>query len=79
MRTARSSCAPGTIVISLLFILSIASIAEGVALRFPGVTILGFADDYRFLGPQQEAMDAAAEYRRLVIEAGHVDHASERA
>ena len=57
----------------LLFILSIASIAEDVAARFPDVTILGFADDYRFVGPVQLAMDAALEFRTRVVAAGHVD------
>ena len=57
----------------LLFILSVASIAEDVATRFPSVTVLAFADDYRFLGPVQDALDAALEFRTRVIEAGHVD------
>lgn len=42
----------------LLFVMSIASIAEGVAQRYPNVTILGYADDYRFIGPWRDAMDA---------------------
>ena len=61
----------------LLFILSIASIAEDVATRFPDVTILGFVDDYRFLGPVQQAMDAALEFRTRVVAAGHVDQVFE--
>jgi delta-aminolevulinic acid dehydratase/porphobilinogen synthase len=52
--------------------MSIASIAEGVAQRYPNVTILGYADDYRFIGPWRDAMDAALEYRHLVVVAGHV-------
>ena len=57
----------------LLFVLSVAAIAEDVAARYPSVTVLGFADDYRFIGPVRDALDAALEYRTRVIEAGHVD------
>eukprot|EP01043_Picozoa_sp_COSAG02_P018210 COSAG02_NODE_844_length_16583_cov_116.650267_6_plen_144_part_00 len=57
----------------LLFVLSVASIAEDVAKKYPSVTILGFADDYRFIGPVQDALDAALEYRTRVVETGHVD------
>ena len=56
-----------------MFVLSVASIAEDVAKKYPSVTILGFADDYRFIGPVQDALDAALEYRTRVVETGHVD------
>ena len=55
----------------MLFILSIAEIIVKVKAEYPGVTPVGFADDYRFLGPYQEALDAARMYRDLVVEAGH--------
>ena len=56
----------------LLFILSVASIVERVQAAFPDVTIVGLADDYRFVGPVDEAMDAAQMYRNEVERAGHV-------
>ena len=43
---------------------------------FPTVTAVGFADDYRFVGPHQDALDAAALYRDEVTEAGHVFQAT---
>ena len=43
---------------------------------FPTVTAVGFADDYRFVGPHKEALDAAAMYRDEVTEAGHVFQAT---
>ena len=44
----------------LLFILSVASIAEDVATRFPSVTVLAFADDYAALPKKQGASAAFA-------------------
>ena len=56
----------------LLFILSVASIVERVKNLFDDVTIVGLADDYRFVGPVDAAMDAAAMYKTEVEAAGHV-------
>ena len=39
---------------------------------FDDVTIVGLADDYRFVGPVDAAMDAAAMYKTEVEAAGHV-------
>eukprot|EP01045_Picozoa_sp_COSAG04_P003592 COSAG04_NODE_147_length_22902_cov_55.666184_14_plen_99_part_00 len=39
---------------------------------FDGVTIVGLADGYRFVGPVDAAMDAAAMYKTEVEAAGHV-------
>ena len=56
----------------LLFVLSIAGIIEKVQAAFPEVTIIGLADDYRFLGEGSAPLDAADMYRREVTRAGHV-------
>ena len=56
----------------LLFVLSIATIVEEISLEFPTVTVVGLADDYRFVGPCLDAMDAAAAYRQRVEAVGHV-------
>ena len=56
----------------LLFVLSIATIVEDIAREFPTVTVVGLADDYRFVGPAIDAMDATATYRRRVEAVGHV-------
>ena len=37
---------------------------------------MGLADDYRFIGPAQSALDAAAEYADRVTALGHVCRAS---
>ena len=50
----------------MLFILSIAEIIVKVKAEYPGVTQVGFADDYRFLGPYQEALDRGANVHVLV-------------
>ena len=60
----------------LLFILSVASIVERVKDLFDDVTIVGLADDYRFVGPVDAAMDAAAMYKTQVEAAGHVFQAN---
>ena len=60
----------------LLFILSIASLVEEIAAKYTEVTIVGLADDYRFIGPAQSALDAAAEYADRVTALGHVCRAS---
>ena len=54
----------------LLFILSVASIVERVQELYEDVTIVGLADDYRFVGPVDAAMDAAAMYKTEVEAAG---------
>ena len=54
-----------------MFILSVANIIEEVQRTFPDVTVVGIADDYRFVGPAQAALDAAAIYRTRVAAAGH--------
>ena len=41
----------------LLFVLSIATIVEDIVREFPTVTVIGLADDYRFVGPAIDAMD----------------------
>ena len=43
---------------------------------FDDVTIVGLADDYRFVGPVDAAMDAAAMYKTQVEAAGHVFQAN---
>ena len=43
-----------------------------VAAAHPGVEIVGFADDYRFVGPAEQALAAAKHYVRLVEARGHV-------
>ena len=60
----------------LLFILSVAPIVERVKRLFDDVTIVGLADDYRFVGPVDAAMDAAAMYKTEVEAAGHVFQAN---
>ena len=56
----------------MLFVLSIATIVEEISLEFPTVTVVGLADDYRFVGPCLDAMDAAAAYRQRVEAVEHV-------
>ena len=43
-----------------------------ITVRHPSVQVVGFADDYRFVGPAEEALAAADEYLRLVQARGHV-------
>ena len=45
---------------------------EDIAREFPSLTVVGLADDYRFVGPAIDAMDATAQYRRRVEAVGHV-------
>ena len=54
-----------------LFVTSISEIVERVIAAYPTITVVGFADDYRFIGPWQDALDAAALYKQLVEAAGH--------
>ena len=64
-------CHQGCPLGTFLFVISIASIVEQVIEKYPTVTIVGFADDYRFIGPTDAALDAAAEYAKLVTAAEH--------
>ena len=53
------------------FLLSILECIVTVINAFPTVTAVGLADDYRFVGPELEALAAAELYSELVTAAGH--------
>jgi hypothetical protein len=55
-----------------LFLLSIVEAVETVISEFPSVTVVGLADDYRFVGPALDVLAAAARYAELVKGPGHV-------
>ena len=57
---------------SFLFILTVAEAVEQIAVDYPSVTILGIADDYRFVGPTQDTLDAVAAYSAAVNRLGGV-------
>ena len=57
---------------TLLFCLSVVDIVAAVAARHPSVQVVGFVDDYRFVGPAEEALAAANEYLQRVEARGHV-------
>ena len=69
---SEEGCQQGCPLGTVLFCLSVAEHIERVAAVFPDVEIIGLADDYRFLGPKQQALDAAQMYLQLVQTAGHV-------
>ena len=45
---------------------------EQIAVEYPTVTILGIADDYRFVGPTQDTLDAVAAYSAAIDRLGGV-------
>ena len=45
---------------------------EQIAEQYPSVTILGIADDYRFVGPTQDTLDAVAAYSAAIDRLGGV-------
>ena len=55
-----------------LFLLSILVPVETVISEFPTVTVVGLADDYRFVGPALDALAAAERYAELVSRSGHI-------
>ena len=59
--SSEEGCHQGCSLGSLLYVLSIAPVIETLIAEFPSVLILGFVDDYYFLG---DAVDCAAAYRR---------------
>ena len=65
---AQQGCSLGT----LLFVLSTCRVIDTVKARYPDVEILGFADDYRFVGEVRQTCNAVRLYRRLVEQEGHV-------
>eukprot|EP01047_Picozoa_sp_COSAG01_P095869 COSAG01_NODE_26485_length_712_cov_1.889070_1_plen_129_part_00 len=52
--------------------LTIVEAVETVISDFPSVTVVGMADDYRFVGPALDVLAAAARYAELVKGPGHV-------
>ena len=64
-------CHQGCPLGTFLFVISIAPIVEKVMAAFPTVEVVGFADDYRFLGLPTEALDAAAFYKVETERDGH--------
>ena len=51
-------CQQGCLLGTLLFCLSVVDLVAEVAARHPSVQVVGFADDYRFVGPADIAMIA---------------------
>ena len=68
LRTDSYSCCTH----SFLFILTVAEAVEQIAEQYPSVTILGIADDYRFVGPTQDTLDAVEAYSAAIDRLGGV-------
>jgi hypothetical protein len=68
MLSSEDGCQQGCSLGSMLYVLANSRIVETVIAEFPAVTVVGFVDDYRFIGPPAEAAAAYTRYDELITE-----------
>ena len=66
--SSEDGCQQGCSLGSMLYVLANSRIVETVIAEFPTVTVVGFVDDYRFIGPPAEAAAAYTRYDELITE-----------